>query len=51
MSQSMISFWVGLAVVLIIAFVLARRYRVEHPGEGMGQWLDAHHMGWMHRKH
>lgn len=51
MSQSMISFWVGLAVVLIIAFVLARRYRVEHPEQGMVQWLDTHHMGWMHRKH
>ncbi|SIT51571.1 conserved hypothetical protein [Paraburkholderia piptadeniae] len=51
MSQSMISFWVGLAVVLIVAFALVRRYRGEHPREGMVQWLDAHHMGWMHRKH
>jgi hypothetical protein len=51
MSQSMMSFWVVLAVVLMVAFVLARRYRVKHPGEGMVQWLDAHHMSWMHRKH
>jgi hypothetical protein len=51
MTQSMISFLVGLAVVLIVAFALARRRKVEHPGEGIVQWLDAHHMGWMHRKH
>jgi hypothetical protein len=51
MSQSMIIFWMGLAVVLIVAFAMARRYRGEHPGEGMVQWLDAHHMSWMHRKH
>jgi len=51
MSDSMISFLVGLAVVVIVAFVLVRRYKGEHPGEGIGQWLDAHHMSWMHRKH
>jgi len=51
MSQSMISFWVALAVVLVVAFALARRYRSEHAGQGMVQWLDAHHMSWMHRKH
>jgi hypothetical protein len=51
MSQSMISFWVGLAVVLMIALVLAQRYRDEHPDEGWVRWLDAHHMSWMHRRH
>lgn len=51
MSQSMISFWVGVAVVLVVASAIVRRYRGEHPGASMGQWLDAHHMSWMHRKH
>jgi hypothetical protein len=51
MSQSMIGFLVGLAVVVIVAFALVRRHKVEHPGEGVTQWLDAHHMRWMHRKH
>jgi hypothetical protein len=51
MSQSMIGFMVGLVVLVVVAFALARRYRVEHPGEGVTQWLDAHHMRWMHRRH
>ena len=51
MSQSMIGFVVGLVVLSVLVFALARRYRVEHPGEGMIQWMDSHHMRWMHRKH
>ncbi|WP_164992070.1 MULTISPECIES: hypothetical protein [Burkholderia] len=51
MTQSMISFVVGLAVVLAIAVMLAARYLRDHKGEGMAQWLDAHHMGWMHHRH
>ncbi|WP_188131184.1 hypothetical protein WN982_21430 [Paraburkholderia sp. IMGN_8] len=51
MTQSMISFVVGLAVLLVVGFMLARRYMRDHPGEGMVQWLDAHHMGWLHHKH
>ncbi|MGF6781112.1 hypothetical protein [Paraburkholderia sp. GAS334] len=51
MTQSVISFVVGLAIVLAVAFVFARRYMRAHPAESMAQWLDAHHMGWMHHKH
>ncbi|CAD6560846.1 hypothetical protein LMG27952_07265 [Paraburkholderia hiiakae] len=51
MTQSMISFWVGLVVLVVIAMTLSRRYRRDHPGESLNQWLDAHHMNWMHRKH
>lgn len=51
MTQSMITFVVGLAVVLAVVVMLARRYMREHRSEGMSQWLDAHHMRWMHHKH
>jgi hypothetical protein len=51
MTQSMIIFVVGLAVLLVLAFMLARRYMRNHKGDETIQWLDAHHMGWMHRKH
>jgi Tfp pilus assembly protein PilV len=48
----MISFVVGLAILLAVAaFVLARKYMRDRNSEGMAQWLDAHHMGWMHHKH
>jgi hypothetical protein len=50
MTQSMIGVVVGCAVVAIFTVALARRYQSEHPGEGMVQWLNSHHMGWMHRK-
>jgi len=50
MIQSMTSFVVGLAVLLVIAFVFAR-YMHAHPEETMTRWLDAHHMGWIHHKH
>jgi Tfp pilus assembly protein PilV len=51
MTQSMISFVVGLVIVLAVALVIARRYMRAHPAESLAQWLDAHHMGWMHHKH
>jgi hypothetical protein len=51
MTESMISFVVGLAVVLVVAVIMARRYMRDHKGEGLSQWLDAHHMGWMHHRH
>ncbi|CAB3803353.1 hypothetical protein [Pararobbsia alpina] len=51
MTESMIGFVVGLAVVLAFVIILARRYWRNHRGEGMAQWLDAHHMGWMHHRH
>ncbi|REG48515.1 hypothetical protein B0G80_4745 [Paraburkholderia sp. BL6669N2] len=51
MTQSMIGFVVGLAILLVIAFVFARRYMHAHPEETVTQWLDAHHMSWIHHKH
>lgn len=51
MTQSMIGWVVGLAVVAVVALALARRYQSEHPGMEVGQWLDSHHLGWLHRKH
>ena len=51
MSQSMIGFWVALVALLIVALMVVQRYRREHKAEEVNQWLDAHHMGWMHRKH
>ncbi|WP_169739144.1 hypothetical protein [Paraburkholderia nodosa] len=51
MTQSMISFWVGLVVLVVVAMAISRRYRREHPEESLNQWLDTHHMRWMHRKH
>ncbi|WP_180735500.1 hypothetical protein [Paraburkholderia sp. PGU19] len=49
MTQSVIYFVVGLAVLLVAGFMVAQRYRRDHPEEGMAQWLDSHHMGWLHR--
>jgi hypothetical protein len=49
MTQSMIYFVVGLAIVLAAVLMVARRYRREHPADGMTHWLDSHHMGWLHR--
>lgn len=50
MTQSMIYLVVGLAVLLIAGFMVAQRYRREHPDERtMNQWLDSHHMSWLHR--
>ncbi len=51
MTQSMISFWVGLVVLVVVAWALSSRYRRDHPEESLSRWLDAHHMRWMHRRH
>ena len=50
-SQSLIGWVVGFATVAVVAFAFAHRYSNEHPDERMVQWLDSHHMGWMHGKH
>lgn len=49
MTQSMIYFVVGLAVLLVVGFMVAQQYRRDHPEERMTQWLDSHYMGWLHR--
>jgi hypothetical protein len=51
MTQSTIGFIVALVALLVVAMMLAQRYRHDHPAEGIAQWLDTHHMSWMHRKH
>ncbi|CAN0619003.1 conserved protein of unknown function [Burkholderia multivorans] len=51
MSQSMIGLVIGLVVLVAVVVALVSRYRAEHPGEGVSQWMDSHHMRWMHRKH
>lgn len=51
MTQSVISFWVGLVVLVVIALAVSRHYRRGPSGESLGRWLDTHHMSWMHRKH
>ena len=51
MTQSMISFWVGLVVLVVVALALSSRYRRDHPGESLSAWLDTHHMRWLHRRH
>jgi len=56
MTQSMIGFVVGLAVLIGIAGMLGRRYRRDHPENSGGaarmhEWLDAHHMSWLHHRH
>ena len=56
MTQSMIGFVVGLAVLIVIAAVLGRRYRRDHPEDPSAslrirEWLDTHHMSWLHHKH
>jgi LPXTG-motif cell wall-anchored protein len=57
MTQSMIGFVIGLAVLIGVAGVLGRRYRRDHPESSSGsaarmhEWLDAHHMSWLHHRH
>jgi hypothetical protein len=48
MTQSMMGFVVGLLALLAIGVIVVRRYRQDHPEQKFVQWLDAHHMGWMH---
>ena len=50
MTQPMIYLVVGLALLLFAGFVAAQLYRSGHPEEGMTQWLDSHHMGWLRRR-
>lgn len=40
----------GLAVLLVAGFMVAQQYRRDHPEERMTEWLDSHHMGWLHRR-
>jgi hypothetical protein len=42
MTQSMISFWVGLVVLVVVASALSRRYGNGHPGESLSQRLGTH---------
>jgi hypothetical protein len=52
MSQSMISFVVGIAVVLCVAIIAAVRYGQEHKDEPVARWLDTHPIrDWMRHKH
>ncbi|WP_174364599.1 LPXTG cell wall anchor domain-containing protein [uncultured Caballeronia sp.] len=56
MTQSMIGFVIGLAVMIGAAGMLGRRYRRDHPENPDGavrmrEWLDTHHMSWLHQKH
>ncbi|OTP71517.1 hypothetical protein PAMC26577_23990 [Caballeronia sordidicola] len=56
MTQSMIGFVAGLAILIVMAAVSGRRYRRDHPENPihtarMHEWLDSHHMSWLHHRH
>jgi len=52
MTESMISFVVGIVVVLCIVVFTASRYRREHKDQPGARWLDAHPIkSWLHHKH
>ncbi|MGF6758755.1 uncharacterized membrane protein YdcZ (DUF606 family) [Paraburkholderia sp. GAS42] len=52
MSQSMVSFVVGIVVLLCVAIFVATRYRREHKDEPVARWLDTHPIrDWMRHKH
>ncbi|WP_165848077.1 hypothetical protein [Paraburkholderia lacunae] len=52
MSQSMISFVVGIVVVLCVAIFAAIRYGRAHKSEPVARWLDTHPIrDWMRHKH
>jgi uncharacterized membrane protein YdcZ (DUF606 family) len=52
MSQSMISFVVGIVVLLCVAIFAAARYRREHKDEPVTRWLAAHPIrDWLRHKH
>jgi uncharacterized membrane protein YdcZ (DUF606 family) len=52
MTQSMISFVVGIAVLLCVAIVTAARYKREHKDQPIPRWLDMHPIrDWMRHKH
>ena len=51
-SQSMISFVVGIAVLLCVAIFAAARYRREDKDEPVTRWLDTHPIrDWLRHKH
>jgi hypothetical protein len=51
MSQSMISFVVGV-VLLCVAIFAATRFRREHKDEPVTRWLDTHPIrDWLRHKH
>jgi hypothetical protein len=48
----MISFMVGIVVVLCVAVVAVVRYGRKQNNEPVARWLDTHPIrNWMHRKH
>jgi uncharacterized membrane protein YdcZ (DUF606 family) len=51
MSQSMISFVVGIVALLCVAIFVVTRYRREYKGEPVARWLDSHPGDWMRHKH
>jgi hypothetical protein len=52
MTESMISFVVGIVVVLCIVVFTATRYRREHKDQPVARWLDTHPIkNWLHHKH
>jgi hypothetical protein len=52
MSQSMISFIVGIAVVLCVAILAVTRYRRERKDESFVRWLDSHPIrDWIRHRH
>ncbi|WP_172169719.1 hypothetical protein [Paraburkholderia elongata] len=53
MTQSMMSFVVGIVVVLCLVIFTAARYRREHKDDQpIARWLHAHPIkDWLHHKH
>ncbi|WP_165848031.1 hypothetical protein [Paraburkholderia lacunae] len=53
MTESMVSFVVGIAVLLCVVVFVATRYRREHKDQPAARWLDTHQIRdwWMRHKH
>jgi uncharacterized membrane protein YdcZ (DUF606 family) len=52
MTQSMISFVVGIVVLLCVAILAVARYRREHKDERVARWRHVHPIrDWLHHKH
>lgn len=52
MSQSMISFVVGIVALLCVAMLAAARYRREREDAPVTRWLDTHPIrDWLRHKH
>jgi hypothetical protein len=52
MSQPIISFVVGIAVLLCVAIIAVTRYRPGYKDKPVVRWLDAHSIReWMRHKH